>query len=54
MSYSQEISRECKGVFLFMIDQSRSMNKEFGPDRNFDVPLAEDATAESSDTSQAA
>jgi len=32
MSYSQEISRECKGVFLFMIDQSRSMNKEFGPD----------------------
>ncbi len=32
MSYSQEISRECKGVFLFLVDQSRSMNKEFGPD----------------------
>ncbi|ARJ64507.1 hypothetical protein WV31_01770 [Magnetospirillum sp. ME-1] len=34
MSYSQEISRECKGVFLFMVDQSRSMNKPFGPDRS--------------------
>jgi hypothetical protein len=34
VSYSQEISRECKGVFLFMVDQSRSMNKEFGPDQS--------------------
>ncbi|OAN47518.1 hypothetical protein [Magnetospirillum moscoviense] len=34
MSYSQEISRECKGVFLFLVDQSRSMNKEFGPDQS--------------------
>nr|CAX83775.1 conserved uncharacterized protein [uncultured bacterium] len=30
MTYSQEISRETPGAFLFLVDQSRSMNKEFG------------------------
>ncbi|CAK0756219.1 hypothetical protein CCP2SC5_210025 [Azospirillaceae bacterium] len=32
MAYSQEISRDRRGVFLFLIDQSRSMNKEFSKD----------------------
>ena len=32
MAYSQEISRDSKGVFIFMIDQSRSMNKPFSKD----------------------
>ncbi len=29
MAYSQEISRDRRGVFLFLVDQSRSMDKEF-------------------------
>lgn len=32
MAYSQEISRERRGAFLFLVDQSRSMNKPFGLD----------------------
>jgi len=32
MAYSQEISRERRGAFLFLVDQSRSMNKPFGSD----------------------
>ncbi len=32
MSYTQEISRDRPGVFLFLIDQSRSMKKPFGTD----------------------
>ncbi|CAK0740508.1 VWFA domain-containing protein [uncultured Gammaproteobacteria bacterium] len=32
MTYSQEISRDRRGVFLFLVDQSRSMDKEFGKD----------------------
>lgn len=32
MAYSQEISRDCRGVFIFLIDQSRSMNKVFVQD----------------------
>ena len=32
MAYSQEISRDRRGVFLFLIDQSRSMDKEFSRD----------------------
>ncbi|MBF0248089.1 MAG: hypothetical protein HQL36_08465, partial [Alphaproteobacteria bacterium] len=34
MAYSQEISRECPGAFLFLVDHSRSMNKDFGVDEN--------------------
>jgi hypothetical protein len=30
MAYSKEISRDSRGVFLFLVDQSRSMNKPFG------------------------
>jgi hypothetical protein len=30
MAYSKEISRDSRGVFLFLVDQSRSMNKAFG------------------------
>ncbi len=30
MTYSQEISRDFPGAFLFLVDQSRSMNKPFG------------------------
>ena len=30
MAYSTEISRDRPGAFLFLIDQSRSMNKQFG------------------------
>ncbi|MEI8393197.1 MAG: hypothetical protein WCF85_00575 [Rhodospirillaceae bacterium] len=32
MSYSQEISRDRRGAFLFLVDQSRSMDKEFSRD----------------------
>ena len=32
MPYSQEISRDRPGVILFLVDQSRSMNKKFGVD----------------------
>jgi len=32
VSYTQEISRDRPGVFLFLIDQSRSMKKPFGTD----------------------
>ena len=32
MAYSQEISRDCRGVFVFLIDQSKSMNKTFVQD----------------------
>lgn len=32
MAYSQEISQEFPGAFLFLVDQSRSMNKQFGAD----------------------
>ncbi len=32
MAYSKEISRDSRGVFLFLVDQSRSMNKPFGVD----------------------
>ena len=32
MAYSQEISQEFPGAFLFLVDQSRSMNKQFGTD----------------------
>jgi len=32
MTYSQEISRDRRGAFLFLIDQSRSMTREFGKD----------------------
>ena len=32
MAYLQEISRDQPGAFLFLIDQSRSMNKQFGTD----------------------
>ncbi len=32
MAYSQEISRERRGAFVFLVDQSRSMNKPFGMD----------------------
>ncbi|MFN3076817.1 MAG: hypothetical protein ABT940_08070 [Alphaproteobacteria bacterium] len=32
MAYSQDISRESPGAFLFLIDQSMSMNKPFGVD----------------------
>ncbi|MEI6986944.1 MAG: hypothetical protein WCK65_12525 [Rhodospirillaceae bacterium] len=34
MTYSQEISRDRRGVFLFLVDQSRSMNKEFSRDES--------------------
>ncbi len=34
MTYSQEISQESPGAVLFLVDQSRSMNKEFGTDRD--------------------
>ncbi|CAA7622388.1 hypothetical protein [Magnetospirillum sp. UT-4] len=34
MTYSQDISRDRKGLFLFMVDQSRSMNKEFCRDKS--------------------
>ncbi|HIJ38805.1 MAG TPA: hypothetical protein HPP80_07900 [Rhodospirillaceae bacterium] len=34
MAYSQEISRERRGAFLFLVDQSRSMNKPFGFDES--------------------
>ena len=34
MTYSQEISQETPGAFLFLIDQSRSMNKKFGVAHN--------------------
>ncbi|MEE8394345.1 MAG: vWA domain-containing protein [Rhodospirillales bacterium] len=30
MTYSQEICRDFPGAFLFLVDQSRSMNKKFG------------------------
>ncbi len=30
MTYSQEICRDFPGAFLFLVDQSRSMNKPFG------------------------
>ncbi len=32
MAYSQEISRDRRGVFLFLVDQSRSMDKAFSQD----------------------
>ncbi|MEO5373152.1 MAG: hypothetical protein H7840_02605 [Alphaproteobacteria bacterium] len=32
MAYSQDISRDTPGAFLFLIDQSMSMNKPFGTD----------------------
>lgn len=32
MSYSHEICQESPGAFLFLVDQSRSMNKPFGTD----------------------
>ncbi len=32
MAYSQEICRDYPGAFLFLVDQSRSMNKPFGTD----------------------
>lgn len=32
MPYSQDISRETPGAFLFLVDQSMSMNKPFGTD----------------------
>ena len=32
MAYSEEISRDSRGVFIFLIDQSRSMNKPFAHD----------------------
>jgi len=32
MAYSQEISRDRRGAFIFLVDQSRSMNKPFGTD----------------------
>jgi hypothetical protein len=32
VTYSKEISRDNRGVFLFLVDQSRSMNKPFGFD----------------------
>jgi hypothetical protein len=32
MAYSQEICRDYPGAFLFLVDQSRSMNKPFGVD----------------------
>lgn len=32
MTYSQEICRDFPGAFLFLVDQSRSMNKPFGLD----------------------
>ena len=32
MAYSQEISRDRRGAFLFLVDQSRSMDKEFSKD----------------------
>ena len=34
MTYSQEISQETPGAFLFLVDQSRSMNKKFGTGRD--------------------
>ncbi len=34
MTYSQEISQGSPGAVLFLVDQSRSMNKEFGTDRD--------------------
>ena len=34
MTYSQEISQESPGAVLFLVDQSRSMNKQFGIDRD--------------------
>ncbi len=34
MTYSQEISQETPGAFLFLVDQSRSMTKRFGTARN--------------------
>ena len=33
MTYSQEISQKTPGAFLFLVDQSRSMNKTFGTDQ---------------------
>lgn len=32
LAYSQEISRDRRGAFIFLIDQSRSMNKPFSVD----------------------
>lgn len=32
MTYSHEISQDSPGVFLFLVDQSRSMDKNFGTD----------------------
>jgi hypothetical protein len=32
VTYSQEISRDRRGAFLFLVDQSRSMEKEFSKD----------------------
>ncbi|MEG3620035.1 hypothetical protein V5T82_16340 [Magnetovibrio sp. PR-2] len=34
MAYSQEICRDYPGAFLFLVDQSRSMDKPFGIDAN--------------------
>ena len=33
MTYSQEISQEFPGAFLFLVDQSKSMDKPFGSDK---------------------
>ena len=32
MAYTQEISRDRRGAFVFLVDQSKSMNKPFGQD----------------------
>lgn len=45
MAYSSEINRENRGVFLFLVDQSRSMNKIFGADPRGKVLTRAEAVA---------
>ncbi|MBF0333631.1 MAG: hypothetical protein HQL40_08285 [Alphaproteobacteria bacterium] len=46
MAYSQEISRERRGAFVFLVDQSRSMNRPFGADGDGVATTRADAVAE--------